>query len=81
MRLVLDTNAVVSALLWGGAPRLLVVAAREGRVEIFTSTLLLAELTDILGRPRFEKKVSASGLPIRSDFGSVRGTGRSGAAG
>lgn len=45
MRLVLDTNVVVSALLWGGVPRLLLQAARERRVELFTSALLLAELT------------------------------------
>ena len=41
MRLVLDTNVVASALLWGGVPRLLLQAAREKRVELFTSTALL----------------------------------------
>jgi len=29
MRLVLDTNVVVSALLWNGTPRWLLQAARE----------------------------------------------------
>ena len=62
MRLVLDTNVVASALLWGGMPRLLLLAARERRVELFTSTPLLAELTDILGRRKFEKKIAASML-------------------
>jgi len=60
MRLVLDTNVVASALLWGGVPRLLLQAAREKRVALFTSTPLLAELTDILGRRKFEKKIEAS---------------------
>lgn len=64
MRLVLDTNVVASALLWGGAPRLLLQAAREKRVELFTSTSLLAELTDILGRRKFEKKIVASLLSV-----------------
>lgn len=50
MRLVLDTNVVASALLWGGVPRLLLRAGREERIELFTSTPLLAELTDILWR-------------------------------
>lgn len=29
MRLVLDTNVVASAVLWGGVPRLLLQAGRE----------------------------------------------------
>lgn len=49
MRLALDTNVVASAMLWGGAPWLLLQAGREKRVELFTSMPLLAELTDILG--------------------------------
>ena len=49
MRVVLDTNVVASALLWGGVPRLLLHAGREKRVDLFTSAALLAELTDILG--------------------------------
>ena len=64
MRLVLDTNVVASAVLWGGVPRLLLQAGREKRVSLFTSIPLLAELTDILVRPKFEKKLAASGLTI-----------------
>lgn len=60
MRLVLDTNVVASAVLWGGTPRLLLQAAREKRVALCTSTPLLAELTGILGRRKFEKKIAAS---------------------
>lgn len=45
MRLVLDTNVVASAMLWGGTPLSLLQAAREQRVSLFTSTALLAELT------------------------------------
>ncbi len=63
-RLVLDTNVVASALLWGGTPRLLLQAAREKRIRILTSTPLLAELTDILGRRKFEKKLAASTLTV-----------------
>jgi putative PIN family toxin of toxin-antitoxin system len=64
MRLVLDTNVVASALLWNGTPRQLLQAARERRVELFTSTPLLAELTDILGRSKFEMKIKASTFSI-----------------
>lgn len=61
MRLVLDTNVVASALLWGGPPRRLLQAGREKRIDLFTSMPLLAELTDILSRSKFEKKLLASG--------------------
>ncbi len=64
MRLVLDTNVVASSLLWGGVPRLLLQAARENRVELFTSTPLLAELTNNLGRRKFDKKIAISMLSI-----------------
>ena len=64
MRLVLDTNVVASAILWGGTPRVLLQAAREKRVELFSSTAMLAELTDILGRRKFARKIAASQLTI-----------------
>ena len=64
MRMVLDTNVVASAILWGGTPRLLLQASRDKRVDLFTSTPMLAELTDILGRRKFATKVSASLLTI-----------------
>jgi len=64
VRLVLDTNVVASAILWGGTPRVLLQAAREKRVELFSSTAMLAELTDILGRRKFARKIAASQLTI-----------------
>lgn len=64
MRLVLDTNVVASAMLWGGNPLLLLQARREKRVELYTNMAMLAELTDILARPKFEKKITASTLTV-----------------
>lgn len=62
MRLVLDTNVVASAMLWGGSPKLLLQAARERRVQLFSSSAILVELEDILGRKKFGKKLAASGM-------------------
>ena len=64
MRLVLDTNTVVSGLLWGKAPSLLLEAALGGQIELFTSKVLLLELEDILPRSKFAKRIAASGLTI-----------------
>jgi len=64
MKLVLDTNVVISGLLWSGNPRQILDAARVGRVELSTSRPLLEELTTVLERRKFEGKISASGLPV-----------------
>jgi putative PIN family toxin of toxin-antitoxin system len=64
MRLVLDTNIVASGLLWDGTPARLIDAAQAGSIEIFTSRVLLAELTRILKRQKFSKIVAASGVGI-----------------
>ena len=64
MRLVLDTNVVASALLWNGPPRQLLRTGRGGEVTFFSSAPLLAELTDILSRPKFDRKIAASLLSV-----------------
>jgi len=64
VRIVLDTNVVASGFLWGGVPRQLLQAAREKRLQLFTSTPLLLELTDILGRAKFARKLAAAQLSV-----------------
>ena len=61
---VLDTNVVVSAILWGGTPRKLFDLADTGRITLFTSIDLLRELTGILSRDKFAEKIKASGQSI-----------------
>ena len=62
MRVVLDTNVVASALLWGGTPERLIEAAGEGSLECFTSEALIAELAGILGRAKFADKLRQKNL-------------------
>jgi len=64
MRLVLDTNVVVSGLLWNGSPAQLIEAAQADEAELFTSRTLLAELTRILRRAKFAKVIAASGFSL-----------------
>ncbi len=64
MRLVLDTNVVASGLLWNGTPARLIDAAQADEVELFTSRLLLAELTRILRRTKFATAISTSGSTL-----------------
>ena len=44
MRVVLDTNTVVSGFLWDNQPRAIIDAAIDGRIEIFTCAGLIEEL-------------------------------------
>lgn len=50
MRVVIDTNVLVSALLFGGNPSKVVELAKEGALELFLSPFILEELKDKLTR-------------------------------
>lgn len=62
MRLVVDTNVLVSAFLWQGTPGRLIELAGEHEVELFTSRVLVEELADVLQRKKLAKAVRATGL-------------------
>lgn len=62
MRVVLDTNTVVSGLLWGGPPRHLIDAGRTSQIDLHTSTVLLAELAEVIAREKFAMRIRAAGL-------------------
>ncbi len=64
MRLVADTNVVVSGLLWLGNPGRLLEAASLGRVTLYTSVALLAELSSTLSRPKLARPIMRSGLTL-----------------
>jgi uncharacterized protein len=64
VRIVLDTNVVASAMLWGGKPATLLFTARDQNIQLHTSVPLLAELTRILGRQKFDRKILASGFDV-----------------
>lgn len=64
MRLVADTNVVVSGLLWLGNSGRLLEAAAYGQVTLYTSPVLIAELTRILSTPKFTPRIERSGLTL-----------------
>ena len=59
MRLVLDTNIVIAALLWTGPPHQLFGLVTEGRADCFSSADLIAELARALQYPRLATRLSA----------------------
>jgi uncharacterized protein len=54
MRVVLDTNVLVSAFVYGGNPRAIVELVVSGEVEMSLSEPLLQELQDVLSREQFD---------------------------
>ena len=55
MRVVLDTNILVSGLLWNGAPARIVDRVDEGLDRLLISRALLQELAAVLTRPKFAR--------------------------
>ena len=64
MRVVLDTNTVVSGFLWENAPRALLDAAIEERIAIFTCAALIEELAGVLPRRKFSGRITEKRLSI-----------------
>lgn len=64
MRIVTDTNVVVSGLLWLGMPGRLLEAAANGRITLYTSPKLVAELRSTLNYHRLAARVKRSGLTL-----------------
>jgi hypothetical protein len=62
VRIVADTNTALSGLLWQGPPRQLIELARERALTLCTSLALLAELAEVIGRPKFVQRIQAAGL-------------------
>lgn len=61
MRVVLDPNVLVSALISpAGPPREILAAWIQGRFELIVSPALLTELADVLARAKFRRWVSAA---------------------
>jgi len=52
-RIVLDTNVLISSLLFGGAPREILEMIIAGSIDCSLSTAILDELRDVLQRPKF----------------------------
>ena len=62
MRVVVDTNIVLSGLLWGGRPGRLIDLARVRTIDLYSSLPLIAELAESIGREHFTARIRAAGL-------------------
>ena len=60
MRIVADTNTVISGLLYGGFPQEIINAAREKRITLYSSVTLIAELAEVIVREKFARQIRAA---------------------
>lgn len=58
MRAVIDTNVLIAGLLWRGAPYALLAQVRRSALYLVSSPALLAELAEVLDRPKFQSILS-----------------------
>ncbi len=65
MRVVADTNTVISGLLWEGSPRRVLDSARAEQIALFTSPVLIVELDDVLKRDKFARRLQRAGVTSR----------------
>jgi putative PIN family toxin of toxin-antitoxin system len=54
LRVVLDTNVLISAILFGGKPRQILEKAIRGEIRLCLSEPILEELKGVLQRSKFD---------------------------
>ncbi|MEN9491170.1 MAG: hypothetical protein RJA63_1619 [Pseudomonadota bacterium] len=59
LRWVLDTNVVVSGLLWGGHSRRLLELALDNAIALYSSPVLIDELSQTLHYAKLAKRITA----------------------
>ncbi len=64
MRVVLDVNVWISALLWGGTPGQMLRLARNQQITIFASEALFLELETSLRRDKFQPRLQERGYTV-----------------
>ncbi len=72
MRAVIDTNVLLSGLLWHGAPHALVEHVRAGTLTLVSSPALLAELEGVIRRAKFDAILTRSNTARESTLAEVR---------
>ena len=72
MRAVIDTNVLLSGLLWRGQPHALVAHVRSGTVSMLSSPALLAELADVIGRAKFDAILTKTNTSRERSLAEVR---------
>jgi hypothetical protein len=60
VRAVVDTNVLLSGLFWSGRPHALLEHVGAGILTLVSNPALLAELTEVMNRPKFQAILARS---------------------
>lgn len=58
MKVLLDTNVWISGLLWRGKAREVINLAQQKKITVYSSLLLLNELTETLNYPKLQRRLN-----------------------
>lgn len=72
MRAVIDTNVLISGLLWRGIPHRLLAHLADGSLLLVSSPALLAEIVEVLERPKFAKLLDSAGVDPEAMVSDIR---------
>lgn len=72
VRAVIDTNVLLSGLLWRAAPHDLLEQVRSGKLMLASSSALMAELADVIGRVKFDTILARSNTSRERTLDEVR---------
>ena len=68
----MTTNVLLSGLLWRGQPHALLEHVRAGTLALASSRALLAELTKVIGRAKFDAILTRSNTSLQRSLAEVR---------
>ena len=72
MRAIVDTNVLLSGLLYHGAPHALIGRIRDGSLALISSPVLLAEFAEVIGRSKFDLVLSSTNTSREACLAQVR---------
>ncbi|MDA1190670.1 MAG: putative toxin-antitoxin system toxin component, PIN family [Candidatus Poribacteria bacterium] len=64
VKVVVDTNIVVSGYLWTGAPHQVIELRRTNQIVLYTSGVLMAELLRVMRRDKFMERLDKIAMTI-----------------
>ena len=62
LKLVLDTNTIVSAFFWEGNEAELFRKIEQGKAELYLTMEILKEIEEVIKRPKFNEVMKKAGL-------------------
>lgn len=72
MRAVIDTNVLLSGLIWHGAPHARIEQVRTGALTLVSSPALLAELAEVVARAKYRTTLARSNSNAERMLAEVR---------